>query len=90
MCSSDLDALYDLDPRDEAGNALGGETLALDSEGCLIRSDGPAVVAIGVRDLIVVASGDGVLVVPRGESQRVKEALDALAARRQKGPDAKP
>ena len=84
------DALYDLGPRDEAGNAIDGEGLALDSENCLIRSDGPAVVAVGVRDLIVVASGDGVLVVPRGESQRVKEALDALAARRQKGPAAKP
>jgi mannose-1-phosphate guanylyltransferase/mannose-1-phosphate guanylyltransferase/mannose-6-phosphate isomerase len=39
------------------------------------------VVAIGVQDLIVIATGDAVLIVPRGASQRVKEAVDALKAR---------
>lgn len=81
------DSIYALGDPDSAGNVLGGEVLALDSQDCLIRSDGPAVVAIGVRDLIVIATDDGVLVVPRGESQRVKEALDALEARRQKARD---
>jgi mannose-1-phosphate guanylyltransferase/mannose-1-phosphate guanylyltransferase/mannose-6-phosphate isomerase len=78
------DALYALAGHDERGNAVAGNALALDSENVLVRSDGPAVVAIGVKDLIVVATGDAVLVVPRGESQRVKEALDALARRGQK------
>lgn len=78
------DSLYQLGPRDEAGNSVGGDAIAVDSENCLIRSDGPTVVAVGVSDLIVVASGDAVLVVPRGESQRVRDALDALARRGQK------
>lgn len=81
------DSLHALGDPDSAGNVLAGDVLALDSQGCLVRSDGPAIVTIGVRDLIVIATEDGVLVVPRGESQRVKEALDALEARRQKARD---
>jgi mannose-1-phosphate guanylyltransferase/mannose-1-phosphate guanylyltransferase/mannose-6-phosphate isomerase len=78
------DALYDAAARDAAGNATAGEVVAIESSGCLIRSDGPAVVTVGIEDLIVVATSDAVLVVPRGESQRVREAVDALAAARQK------
>ncbi|HMJ92601.1 MAG TPA: mannose-1-phosphate guanylyltransferase/mannose-6-phosphate isomerase [Allosphingosinicella sp.] len=78
------DALHQLGPSDSAGNVLGGDTIAVDSKNCLIRSDGPTIVTVGVSDLIVVASGDAVLVVPRGQSQRVREALDALAGRGQK------
>ena len=46
--------------------------------GCLIRSEGPLVAAIGVSDLIVIATGDSVLIMPRGESQRVKEIVERL------------
>jgi len=42
---------------------------------------GPAVVAGGVEDLVVVATQEAVLVVPRAQSQRVREAVDALKAR---------
>ena len=73
-------ALYDAAEKDEAGNAAGGDMLAIDSAGCLIRSEGPLVAAIGVEDLVIVATADAVLVVPRGDSQRVKEAVEALKA----------
>jgi mannose-1-phosphate guanylyltransferase/mannose-1-phosphate guanylyltransferase/mannose-6-phosphate isomerase len=72
------DALYDLGGKDAGGNLAVGEVVAIDSANCLIRSEGPAVAAVGVRDLIVIATQDAVLIVPRGESQRVKEAVDAL------------
>lgn len=72
------DALHELSAKDDAGNALAGETLAIDTAGCLIRSDGPLVTTIGVEDLIVVATNDAVLVMKRGESQRVKEAVERL------------
>lgn len=74
------DALYELLEKDEAGNALSGDALAIDSANMLIRSDGPTVTAVGVSDLIVVATGDAVLVLPRGESQRVKDMVEALKA----------
>jgi mannose-1-phosphate guanylyltransferase/mannose-1-phosphate guanylyltransferase/mannose-6-phosphate isomerase len=72
------DALHALGPRDDAGNAHLGEVVAIDTKDCLIRSDGPLVAAVGVSDLIVIATADAVLVLPRGNSQDVKRAVDAL------------
>ena len=81
------EALHALGPHDGSGNAVSGDAVAVDSRGCLVRSDGPAVVALGVEDLVIVATERAVLVMPRGESQRVREAIDALEARRRKGSD---
>jgi mannose-1-phosphate guanylyltransferase/mannose-1-phosphate guanylyltransferase/mannose-6-phosphate isomerase len=75
------DALWEVADKDAASNALGGDALAIGSAGCLIRSDGPLIAAVGLRDLVIVASRDAVLVVPRGESQRVREAVEALKGR---------
>jgi len=72
------DALHELLEKDEAGNAQSGDSLTIDSANTLIRSDGPLVAAVGVSDLIIVTTGDAVLVMPRGESERVKEVVDAL------------
>jgi mannose-1-phosphate guanylyltransferase/mannose-1-phosphate guanylyltransferase/mannose-6-phosphate isomerase len=72
------DALYEIGGKDEAGNAVSGSALLQDTRNCLIHTDGPMVVALGVSDLVVVATGDAILVLPRGDSQRVKEAVDLL------------
>lgn len=74
------DALHEISEKDESGNALSGDTLAIDTANSLIRSDGPKVTTIGVDNLIVVATADAVLVMPRGESQRVKEIVETLKA----------
>jgi mannose-1-phosphate guanylyltransferase/mannose-1-phosphate guanylyltransferase/mannose-6-phosphate isomerase len=74
------DALYEVSPRDEAGNAIAGDVLSLGARGCVIRSEGPLVAAIGVEDLVVIATADAVLIVPRAQSQRVREAVEALKA----------
>jgi mannose-1-phosphate guanylyltransferase/mannose-1-phosphate guanylyltransferase/mannose-6-phosphate isomerase len=78
------EALHALGPVDGNGNLLAGDVVAPDSRGCLVRSEGPVVVALGVEDLVVVATERAVLVVPRGQSQRVREAIDALEARRRR------
>ncbi|HEV2818380.1 MAG TPA: mannose-1-phosphate guanylyltransferase/mannose-6-phosphate isomerase [Allosphingosinicella sp.] len=72
------ESLHQVSACDEAGNALAGDVLALDARNCLIRSEGPLVAAIGVEDLVVIATADAVLIVPRAQSQRVKEAVEAL------------
>ena len=72
--------IFDLAPKDEAGNVLDERSRALDSSGCLLRSTGPRIVAVGVADLVVVATAEHVLVVPRQEAQRVREAAE-LASR---------
>jgi len=75
------DALLEILARDEAGNALAGDVLALETRNCLIRSEGPLVAAIGIEDLVVIATPDAVLIVPKAQSQRVKDAVEALKAK---------
>ncbi|HBK90123.1 MAG TPA: mannose-1-phosphate guanyltransferase [Parvularcula sp.] len=62
---------------------LVGETRvsALDCGANVIRTDGPFVAAIGVSDLIIVATGDAVLVAPKDRAQDVKRVIDDLKAR---------
>ena len=72
------EALLDRLPRDEGGNAIAGDVLALGTRNCLIRSEGPLVTAIGIEDLIVIATGDAILIVPKAQSQKVKDAVEAL------------
>jgi len=72
------EALHIVTDKDDEGNVVVGPGMALDAKGCLIRSEGPMVTAIGVEDLVIVATGDAVLVVPRSRSQEVKDMVDAL------------
>lgn len=73
-------ALHEILAHDATGTAAVGDVIALDTANCLIRSDGPLIAAIGVEDLVIVATGDAVLIVPRAQSQRVKEIVDRLKA----------
>jgi mannose-1-phosphate guanylyltransferase len=72
-------ALEDACPGSAAGVTL-GDVSALECEHCVLISDGPLIAAVGVHDLVVVATKDAVLVVPRDQSQRVKELVERLRA----------
>ncbi len=74
------DALHTLGA-DDYGDAHHGDVIAIDTVNCLLRSDGIRIAAVGVSDLIVVASGDSVLILPRGQSQHVKRVVAALKDR---------
>lgn len=74
------DALHTLGAN-EAGDAHHGEVIAIDTMRCLFKSDGIRISAAGVSDLIVVASGNEVLILPRGRSQDVKRIVEALKDR---------
>jgi mannose-1-phosphate guanylyltransferase/mannose-1-phosphate guanylyltransferase/mannose-6-phosphate isomerase len=75
------DAVHGLTAADGQGNVAVGPVVAVDTTGCLIRSDGPTIAVLGVSDLIVVATGDNVLILPRGRSQEVKRLLDEIRAK---------
>jgi len=76
------DALHALSAKDEQDNAVHGAAHAIEARGCLIRSDGPHVTVVGAEDLIVIATADEILVLPRGRSQEVRKAVAALADRK--------
>ena len=72
------DALHAISDTDGDGNAHRGDVLAIDTRNCLVRSDGVRIAMVGVSDLIVVASGDDILILPRGRSQEVKKIIAAM------------
>ncbi|MBX9731009.1 MAG: mannose-1-phosphate guanylyltransferase/mannose-6-phosphate isomerase [Sphingomonas sp.] len=72
------DALHLLSPSDGDGNSVKGDIVLLNSSNCLVRSDSIRIAMVGVSDLIVVASGNDLLIVPRGRSQEVKQLVDAM------------
>ena len=74
------DALHNLSTLDADGNSHSGSVLSIDSRNCLVRSDGPRIAMVGVDNLIVVASGNDVVIVPRGSSQDVKKLIEAMKA----------
>jgi mannose-1-phosphate guanylyltransferase/mannose-1-phosphate guanylyltransferase/mannose-6-phosphate isomerase len=76
------DALHALTAKDAAGNALRGPGYPIDSAGNFLFSEGPAVTLVGVEDLIVVATADEILILPRGASQRVRQAADLAKTRK--------
>ncbi|MEO1041048.1 MAG: mannose-1-phosphate guanylyltransferase/mannose-6-phosphate isomerase [Pseudomonadota bacterium] len=55
--------------------------VAIDCEGSLIKSSGPFVAAIGVPNVVVVATGDAVLVLPADRAQDVKKVIAELKQR---------
>ncbi len=72
------DALWEVSPRDEQGNAVRGEAIVIDSRNCLVHSPSKTVALVGVEDLIIVESGDALLVCKRGFSQDVRKVVDRL------------
>ena len=72
------DALHAISHQDGNGNTHAGEVTAIDTRNCLVRTDGAHIALVGVEDLIVVASGNDILILPRGRSQEVRKLTEAL------------
>src|SRR3954463_1543207 len=72
------DALWDRARKDENGNDCHGDVQLHDVENCYLRSSERLVVGIGLEDTVVIDTPDAVLVARRGDTQRVREAVEQL------------
>jgi mannose-1-phosphate guanylyltransferase len=77
-------ALYDLLPHDRENNALRTETLLIDSKGLLVDVPGKLVAGVGLEDLVIVETGDALLVTRRERSQDVGRLVKELEQARRK------
>jgi mannose-1-phosphate guanylyltransferase / mannose-6-phosphate isomerase len=75
-------AAHDALQKDQQGNVAIGKVTAEDATGSLLIGDGVPVVAIGVSDLVIVATAEGVFVAPRSRAADIKRVMDAETARR--------
>jgi mannose-1-phosphate guanylyltransferase/mannose-6-phosphate isomerase len=71
-------AIFDIAERDAAGNVTHGPAMTLDAQDCLIHAEGVLTAVVGANDLMVVASPDAVLVLPRERAEAVKDLVAAL------------
>jgi mannose-1-phosphate guanylyltransferase len=77
------DALAEIGNPDAGGNTVSGDAILIDTRGCHVHADGITVTASGIEDLIVIANGSHVMIVPKGRSQDVKKIAEALKTRSQ-------
>ncbi len=71
-------SLWDISEKDAGHNVLIGDVVAEDVSGCYMRGEGQLVAAIGVENLIVVATPDVVMVTRRDCDQDVKKLVERL------------
>ena len=72
------DALWESAARDADKNALVGNVIAEDTHGSYIRSEAGLVAALGVKDMVVVATQDAVMLAPRERAQDVRSLVARL------------
>jgi mannose-1-phosphate guanylyltransferase/mannose-6-phosphate isomerase len=72
------DAVWNVLPKDQAGNAHRGDVLTTDSRNTLVHAASRLVTLVGVDDLIVIETPDAVLVADRSRSQDVKAIVSQL------------
>jgi mannose-1-phosphate guanylyltransferase/mannose-1-phosphate guanylyltransferase/mannose-6-phosphate isomerase len=70
--------LWDACGRDDSGNALIGDVVVSDTRNSYIRSERPLVAALGLEDIVVVATDDAVLVASKAKVERVKVIVESL------------
>ena len=72
--------VWRLSPQDEQGNSLRGRAVAINSSNVLVRSDEHLAAVIGLDNVVVVATGDAVLVADQSQTHKVKELVERLKA----------
>ncbi|MFT2112627.1 mannose-1-phosphate guanylyltransferase/mannose-6-phosphate isomerase [Marinomonas sp. 2405UD68-3] len=72
------DALSKVLQKDENGNNLRGDAIALNTKNTLIFSENRLISTIGVQDLVIVETKDAVLVSHKDHVQDVKEVVSTL------------
>jgi mannose-1-phosphate guanylyltransferase len=82
MDIGDFSSLSEVLPVEDV-RVLGESTLvqAIDASGIVVTGD-RAITLLGVRDIVVVDTGDALLITTRADAQRVREAAEAWRGQR--------
>lgn len=80
--------LWAAGPRDEDDNAIFGDVITHDTSNSLIRADRSLIATLGVKDLVVVATDDVVVVADRGRLGELRKMVADLRAAGRREADA--
>jgi len=73
-----FDALYEELPKDQNGNTLNENHINIDSKNNLIYGKNRKIATVDIEDLIIVDTGDALLISKKGSSQKVKKAVNLV------------
>jgi mannose-1-phosphate guanylyltransferase/mannose-1-phosphate guanylyltransferase/mannose-6-phosphate isomerase len=71
-------ALWEIGDKDTTDNVMIGDVMIEETGGSYLRSHGPLIATLGVSDLVIVATGDVVMVAAKDRSQDVKRFVNRL------------
>ncbi len=70
--------LLDLLPSDGSTNVVVGDHVGVDTSSSLLYSPNRLIATVGLKDMIVVDTGDAILVCPKDRAQEVKHIVEVL------------
>ncbi len=70
-----FDALYDELPKDKDGNTVNEKYVQIDSKNNFIYGNERKIATVDIEDLIIVDTGDALLISKKGSSQKVKDVV---------------
>ena len=73
-----FDALYEELPKDENGNTINKNYVQIDSKNNFIYGNERKIATLNIEDLIIVDTGDALLISKKGSSQKVKEVVQKV------------
>ncbi|MEN8174628.1 MAG: mannose-1-phosphate guanylyltransferase/mannose-6-phosphate isomerase [Pseudomonadota bacterium] len=71
-------ALWDIGDKNAQGNVVTGDVWVEDAQNCYLHAENKMIAAVGVSDLVVVETLDGVMVTHRERAQDVKNLVEQL------------
>ncbi|PZU46020.1 MAG: mannose-1-phosphate guanylyltransferase/mannose-6-phosphate isomerase [Sphingomonas sp.] len=73
------DALWKVTAPDADGNVVRGAGALVNCRDSLVRNDGgPYVAALGLENMVVVATGDAILIAPRSRAEDIRKVVDRI------------
>lgn len=73
------ESLWEISAKDSTGNVVKGSAVLQDSQGCVVRAEGGRLIACaGLKNIVVVDTGDAVLVADRSNADSLKSLVTAL------------
>lgn len=75
-----FDALFEELPKDKNNNTINENHISIDSKNNLVYGNDKIIATVDVEDLIIVDTGDALLISKKGSSQKVKKVVEKLKA----------
>lgn len=73
-----FDSLYEELQKDENGNTINKNHISIDSKNNLVYGNERLIATVDVEDLIIIDTGDALLISKKGSSQKVKKVVEKL------------